>query len=108
MENQSIFSEKRISVEEWMKREDIDAQYCDVYPRKDKDGLPLRNEKGQRLYTLATDNGKFAYVPHELGDKLMNKQPVGAMFMVQVTTPDHDEPMWMLCESRSVAHFTRD
>lgn len=108
-QNSAVFDEKRISVEEWLALPEINGKYADVYPRRDqKTGEPLKNEKGQQLYTLASDNGKFAYVPHELGDKLTSNQKVGNMFMTKVTTPGYAEPMWMLCESRSVAHFTRD
>lgn len=106
MENQATFSDERLSVEEFLKK--VGAESADIYPRREQDGSPKRGEKGQPLFCLVTDNGQFAYVPSELGQKLKDGEKVNKLFMTQVTTPGHDEPMWMLCESKSLAHFTVD
>lgn len=103
---ESKFSTERISVEEWLQR--LGAKFADVYQRRDKDGNTLLGSSGKPLFTLVTDKGQFAYVPSELGTKLANKEHTGRLFMTQVTTPGYREPMWMLCESKGVAHFTVD
>ena len=115
-QNESQFGE-RMSVEQFL--ESTRSKNLDVYPRADKPGY----------YYFSTESS-IGYVPQELGKKidyinkhkaeieekrakgeeLSDNEKMGRLFITKVTTPDHDEPMFMLCESKreSILHFTLD
>lgn len=108
---------KRMSVEKFLS--DTGSKNLDVYPRADKPGY----------YYFSTEHD-LGYVPKELGKKidyinehkaeieeklakgeaLSDNEKLGRLFITEVTTPDHTEPMFMLCESKreSLLHFSVD
>lgn len=93
----SNFGEERMSVEKFMASQG--AKNFDVYERKDKPGY----------FYFATERG-LGYVPQELGKKLAAGEETGSLFITSVQTEGHDEPMFMLCESKrtSVFHINVD
>ena len=115
-QNESQFGE-RMSVEQFL--ESTRSKNLDVYPRADKPGY----------YYFSTERN-LGYVPQELGKKidyinkhkaeiaekrakgeeLSNNEKLGRLFITKVTTEGHDEPMFMLCESKmeSILSFTLD
>ena len=115
-ENKAQFGE-RMSVEEFLSK--TGSKNFDVYPRADKAGY----------YYFSTEHD-LGYVPKELGKKidyinehkaeieeklakgeaLSDNEKLGRLFITEVTTPDHTEPMFMLCENKreSMLHFSVD
>lgn len=91
-ENSTNFGE-RMSVEQFMASQG--AKSFNVYERTDKPGY----------FYFATEKG-LGYVPQELGNKLMNGEKPGNMFITSVITEGHDEPMFMLCESKRDSVFS--
>lgn len=94
--NENQFGE-RMSVEDFLSK--TGSKNLDVYPRADKPGY----------YYFATEK-TLGYVPQELGKKIENGEEYGSLFVTEVTTEGHDEPMFMLCESKreSLLHFSLD
>ena len=114
--NESQFG-KRMSVEDFLSN--TGSKNLDVYPRADKAGY----------YYFATEK-TLGYVPQELGkkidyinkhradieakeargEKLNDDEKLGRLFITEVKTDGHDEPMFMLCESKkeSLLHFSLD
>ena len=93
-QSESTFGE-RMSIEQF-----LESQGCrqfDVYPRTDKPGY----------YYFATEK-RLGYVPKELGAKLENGEEHGRLFITEVTTEGYNEPMFMLCESKSLYNFSLD
>lgn len=88
---------KRMSVEEFLT--ETGSKNLDVYPRAGKPGY----------YYFATEK-TLGYVPQELGKKIEDGEEHGRLFITEVTTEGHDEPMFMLCESKaeSLLHFSVD
>ena len=115
-QNKSQFGE-RMSVEQFLER--TRSRNFDVYPRADKPGY----------YYFSTERA-IGYVPKELGKKidyinehkaeieekqakgeaLSDDEKLGRLFITEVTTPDHTEPMFMLCvsKSESLYHYSMD
>lgn len=95
-ETTSQFGE-RMSVEQFLSK--TGSKNLDVYPRADKPGY----------YYFATEK-TLGYVPQELGKKIENGEKVGNLFITEVTTKGYNEPMFMLCESKSesMLHFSID
>ena len=94
--SKSQFGE-RMSVEDFLSK--TGSKNLDVYPRADKAGY----------YYFATEK-TLGYVPQELGKKIENGEEHGRLFVTEVKTDGHDEPMFMLCESKkeSLLHFSLD
>ena len=94
--SKSQFGE-RMSVEDFLSK--TGSKNLDVYPRADKAGY----------YYFATEK-TLGYVPQELGKKIENGEEHGRLFITEVKTDGHDEPMFMLCESKkeSLLHFSLD
>ena len=94
--SKSQFGE-RMSVEDFLSK--TGSKNLDVYPRADKAGY----------YYFATEK-TLGYVPRELGKKIENGEEYGRLFIAEVKTDGHDEPMFMLCESKkeSLLHFSLD
>lgn len=88
---------ERMSVEDFLSK--TGSKNLDVYPRADKPGY----------YYFATEK-TLGYVPQELGKKIENGEECGRLFVTEITTEGHDEPMFMLCESKreSILHFSLD
>ena len=88
---------ERMSVEDFLSK--TGSKNLDVYPRADKAGY----------YYFATEK-TLGYVPQELGKKIENGEEHGRLFITEVKTDGHDEPMFMLCESKkeSLLHFSLD
>lgn len=115
-QNESQFGE-RMSVEQFLEK--TRSRNFDVYPRADKPGY----------YYFSTER-TLGYVPKELGEKidyinehkaeieakrekgeeLSDNEELGRLFITEVTTPGHKEPMYMLCESKrkSLYHYSMD
>lgn len=89
MATENNFGE-RMSVEQFLTA--TGAKNLDVYPRADKPGY----------YYFATERG-LGYVPQELGKKIESGEKTGNLFITSVVTEGHDEPMYMLCESKREA-----
>ena len=90
--NNSQFGEK-MSVEEFLKSQG--AKSLEVFPRADKPGY----------FYFATEKG-LGYVPQELGKKLENGEKTGRLFITAVQTEGHEEPMFMLCETKRESLLT--
>lgn len=108
---------ERMSVEDFLSK--TSSKNLDVYPRADKPGY----------YYFATEK-TLGYVPQELGkkidyinkhradieakeargEKINDNEKLGGLFITEVTTEGHNEPMFMLCESKreSILHFSLD
>lgn len=115
-ENKAEFGE-RMSVEEFLTK--TKSKNLDVYPRADKSGYYYFSTEHDLGYVPKELGAKIDYINEhraeieakkKRGEELSDNEKLGRLFITEVTTPDHDEPMFMLCESKreSLLHFSVD
>ena len=115
-QNEAQFG-KRMSIEQFLK--DTRSKNLDVYPRADKPGYYYFSTEHDLGYVPQALGNKIDYInKHKAeieakkakGEELSDDEKLGRLFITEVTTPDHEEPMFMLCESKreSMLSFTLD
>ena len=115
-QNESQFGE-RMSVEQFLEK--TRSRNFDVYPRADKPGYYYFSTEHDLGYVPKELGKKIDYINEhkaeieakmEKGEELSDNEELGRLFITEVTTPDHKEPMYMLCESKrkSLYHYSMD
>lgn len=115
-ETTSQFGE-RMSVEEFLSK--TGSRNLDVYPRADKPGYYYFSTEHDLGYVPQALGKKIDYInehkaeieaKRKKGEELSDDEKLGRLFITEVTTPDHKEPMYMLCESKrkGILSFTLD
>lgn len=115
-ESASQFGE-RMSIEQFLAR--TRSSNLDVYPRQDKPGYYYFSSENALGYVPKALGEKIDYInEHKTeiaekrakGEELDENEVLGRLFITEVTTEGHNEPMFMLCESKreSILHFSLD